>query len=482
MGAKTRSLYRGDCLEILQDYIEPSSVDIIYLDPPFNSKSNYNLPFKGKDKTHAAVQAFVDTWTWTPENDVRLAEFRRSGEPYLSIATVVDFAQHIENIEFRLRRRESSLAAYLLNMADRLIAMKPVLRDSGSIYLHCDPTASHYLKLVMDAVFGKSNFRNEIVWAYRTGGVSKRWFGRKHDIILFYSNSAQYSITVSKERSYNRENKPYRFKGVEEFKDDEGRWYTMATMRDVWEINAIGRTSAERLGYPTQKPLTLLERILHASCPTDGVVLDPFCGCGTTVHAAENKEVQWIGVDISRFAVELMRERVVSNFPHRLRESNAITIIGLPETVSDARQLASQDPFEFEKWVCGRIGSNGLGQRLGARGADGGIDGIIELDTVVDQKVEKETAIVQVIGGNVSADSVRALSEVVRRTGSVAGIMVCFEDQLSTVENQRSRDVWSDASGTYPVIQGFSIERLLDGQRPLLPPQYGRRRGARISA
>lgn len=482
MVGTTRKLYRGDCLDILQDYIEPDSVDLIYLDPPFNSKSNYNLPFRGKDKTHAPVQAFVDTWTWTPENDIRLAEFRRSGEPLTSIATVVDFAQQVEAIDVSAERRESSLAAYLLNMADRLMAMKPVLRETGSIYLHCDPTASHYLKLVMDAVLGKSNFRNEIIWAYRTGGVSKRWFGRKHDIILFYSKSDKYKIKVSKGRSYNRDNKPYRFSGVDEFKDEEGRWYTMATMRDVWEINAIGRTSAERLGYPTQKPLALLERILDASCPPNGVVLDPFCGCGTTVHAAEDGDLHWIGVDISRFAVELMRERVVSNFPHRLREQDTITIIGLPENTQEAREFAKQDPFEFEKWACGRIGVNGLGKRLGARGADGGIDGIIELDTVVDQKVVKETAIVQVKGGDVTPDSVRALSEIVRRTGSVAGIMVCFEDQMSTVDNQRSRDVWSDASGMYPVIQGFSIEDLLDGRRPILPPQYGRRRGARITA
>ncbi|MDE2777627.1 MAG: DNA methyltransferase [Chloroflexota bacterium] len=482
MDTSTRKLYRGDCLEILQDYLEPDSVDLIYLDPPFNSKSNYNLPFRGKDKTHTAVQAFVDTWTWKPENDIRLAEFRRSGDPYSSIATVIDFAQQVEDLDARTRKRESSLAAYLLNMADRLIAMKPILRDTGSIYLHCDPTASHYLKLVMDTVFGKSNFRNEIVWAYRTGGVSARWFGRKHDIILFYSKSDKYSITVSKERSYNRDNKPYRFSGVEEFKDEEGRWYTMATMRDVWEINAIGRTSAERLGYPTQKPLALLDRIIEAACPSTGVVLDPFCGCGTTVHAAEDKELHWIGVDISRFAVELIRERVQSNFAHRLRDLDSISIIGLPEDITDARQLARMDPFEFEKWICGRIGSNGLGKRLGARGADGGIDGIIELDTVQDQKVVKETAIVQVKGGNVSADSVRALSEVVRRTGSVAGILVCFKEQASTVENQRSRDTWSDASGTYPVIQSFSVEDLLEGKRPLLPPRYGRRRGGRITA
>ena len=483
MAELVRSLYRGDCLDILREYIRPGSVDLIYLDPPFNSKSIYNLPFKGQDKTHAAVEAFVDAWTWTQDNDIRLHELRRGPEPLPSIATVIDFAGRVEGSVGPGQRLESSLAAYLVNMAERLLAMKDALKPSGSIYLHCDPTASHYLKLIMDAIFGKQNFRNEIVW--RIGWVSgyktqrKGWI-RNHDAILYYQGSGK--------PVFNKEYIPYP-PGYKR-RDGKAPRGKGIPIEDTWNCNSadildsimIKSFSTEKLGYPTQKPLALLERIIKASSNPGDLVVDPFCGCGTTLHAAESLDRGWIGVDVSRFAVELMRERVVSNFPHRLSQSDAITIIGLPETVDDARRLARQDPFEFEKWVCGRIGANGLGKRLGARGADQGIDGIIELATIRDGRVIQETAIVQVKGGRVTPDSVRALSEIVRRTGSVAGILVCFADQLGTVENQRSREVWSDASGSYPVIQGFSVKDLLDGKRPALPPQYGRRRGGRINA
>ena len=472
-----RELYRGDCLDILEDYIEPNSIDLIYLDPPFNSKSTYNLPFKNKDRSYKPVDAFVDTWTWTADDDIHLAEMEKSFKPDLQLlAQIVRFARADE------RGRKSSSASYLLNMGLRLWMMRRVLKPTGSIYLHCDPTASHYLKLIMDTVFGKNNFRNEIIWGYRTGGVSKRWFGRKHDILLFFTKSDSYPFNLQKERSYNRGGKPYRFRNVTEYQDEEGRWYTMATMRDIWEINAIGRTSRERLGYPTQKPLALLERVVKASSPENGIVLDPFCGCGTTVHAAEQLGRQWIGIDISRFSTELMRERILHNFP-QVQDSD-IRTLGLPESIADAKSLARENPFEFEKWVCGRIGANGMGIRKapGDRGADGGIDGVIELALIHGRKVDKAYVIVQVKGGKVTPDAVKALSETVRRLDAVAGVMVCFEDQMNTVENQRSREVWSDDTGTYPFIQGYSVGDLLQDKRLNLPSRYGRKRGGRMSA
>ena len=474
---RMRELYRGDCLDILEDYIEPNSIDLIYLDPPFNSKSTYNLPFKNKDKSYRSVEAFVDTWTWTADDDIRLAEMEKSFKPDLQLlAQIVRFARTDE-----LGRRSSS-ASYLLNMGLRLRVMRHVLKPTGSIYLHCDPTASHYLKLIMDTVLGENNFRNEIIWGYRTGGVSKRWFGRKHDTLLFFTKSDSYTFNSQKERSYNRGDKPYRFRNVTEYQDEEGRWYTMATMRDIWEINAIGRTSRERLGYPTQKPLALLERIIRTSSNPDDIVLDPFCGCGTTVHAAEQLGRQWIGIDISRFSTELMRERILDNFP-QVRGSD-IRTLGLPESIADAKSLARENPFEFEKWVCGRIGANGMGIRKapGDRGADGGIDGVIELALIHGRKVDKAYVIVQVKGGNVRPDSVKALSETVRRLDAVAGVMVCFEDQMGTVENQRSREVWSDDTGTYPFIQGYGVGDLLQDKRLKLPSRYGRKRGGRMSA
>lgn len=474
---RIRELYRGDCLDILENYIEPNSIDLIYLDPPFNSKSTYNLPFKNKDKSYKPVDAFVDTWTWTADDDIQLAEMEKSFQPDLQLLSqIVRFVRTDEH------GRRSSSASYLLNMGLRLRMMRHVLKSTGSIYLHCDPTASHYLKLIMDTIFGKNNFRNEIIWGYRTGGVSKRWFGRKHDILLFFTKSDSYTFNLQKERSYNRDGKPYRFRNVTECQDEEGRWYTIATMRDIWEINAIGRTSRERLGYPTQKPLALLERIIKASLSENGIVLDPFCGCGTTVHAAEQLGRQWIGIDISRFSTELMRERILDNFP-QVQDSD-IRTLGLPESIADAKSLARENPFEFEKWVCGRIGANGMGIRKapGDRGADGGIDGVIELALIHGRKVDKAYVIVQVKGGKVTPDAVKALSETVRRLDAVAGVMVCFEDQMNTVENQRSRDTWSDDTGTYPFIQGYSVGNLLQDKRLKLPSRYGRKRGGRMSA
>ena len=238
------------------------------------------------------------------------------------------------------------------------------------------------------------------------------------------------------------------------------------------------------MGYPTQKPLALLERIINASSQPGDLVLDPFCGCGTTVHAAEELGRAWIGIDVSRFSTELMRERILSNFPARILASG-IKLVGLPENLLQARELARENPFEFEKWVCGRIGVNKMGKRKrpGDMGPDGGIDGEIILPVIRDGIIHEESVVVQVKGGNVTPDSVKALSETVRRVDAVAGVMVCFQEQMGTVENQRSRETWDGGFGNvYPVIQGYSVDDLL-ADKPLdLPPQYGRKRAGRISA
>ena len=239
-----------------------------------------------------------------------------------------------------------------------------------------------------------------------------------------------------------------------------------------------------RLGYPTQKPLALLERIIKASSNPGDTVLDPFCGCGTTAHAAECLERKWIGIDISRFSTGLVKRRIVDSFGNLNRDD--IAIYGTPESPAQARDLAQRDKFEFEKWVCGAMGANGMYKNPGEPGADGGVDGVVELP-VIRQKGNKfesqtEYVIIQVKGGAVVPDSVKALSETVRRLGAVAGIMVCFRDQLGTVENQRSKELWADAYKQYPVIQGFSIEDMLADQRPNLPPTWGYKHGGKTSA
>ena len=479
-----RILYAADCLDVLNDENElpDESIDLIYLDPPFNSNSNYNLPFKGRDKSLKPVEAFKDTWEWTADDNARLEQME--GDPRTrSLAAIVKFAQEVEQVGGG-RSRKPSLAAYLINMSRRLLAMRRVLKETGSIYLHCDPTASHYLKLVMDAVFGKKNFRNEIIWCYTGNSTPKLNFQLKHDVILFYvkSKNAPFTLQLS---SYS-EATLKRYNHV----DESGRRYKMSSLRsglekvyakdgkpmeDWWSDIPVVRKKTERLGYPTQKPLALLERIIKASSPPDGAVLDPFCGCGTTVHAAENLKRKWIGIDISPFSTGLIRERMVDNFHPALTKSD-IVIRGIPHTIEDAHALARRDKFEFEKWVCGFIGAEGMFRQPGERGADGGVDGLLKFYRFRPKKVAKaEYAVVQVKGGKVTPDSVRALRETVDRLGVTAGVMVCFERYMRTVENQRSRDTFADVFGNYPIIQGYSIENLL-ANAPLDLPTYGHRR------
>ena len=493
-----RILYAADCLDVLNDENElpDQSIDLIYLDPPFNSNSNYNLPFKGRDKSLKPVEAFKDTWEWTADDGGRLEQMETDPRTR-SLAAIVKFAQEVEGFRVGRRGRKPSLAAYLINMSLRLLAMRRVLKETGSIYLHCDPTAGHYLKLLMDAIFGRKNFRNEIIWK-RYSSVknnAKHKFPTEHDFLLFYaktklatfipqynplSESAlkEYRFTDESGRKYRTRRRAKNAAGDEYGKRlylDDTLGSAVATIWAEKELR-MGMSSNERLGYPTQKPLALLERIIKASSNPGDIVLDPFCGCGTTVHAAETLGRRWIGIDISPFAAGLIRERLADkdNFPLLSRQD--ITIRGIPETIEDARSLAQRDKFEFEKWVCGFIGAEGMFREPGARGADGGVDGLLKFYRLVPKKIAKaEYAIVQVKGGKVSPDAVRALRETVDRLGVTAGVMVCFEQYIRTVENQRSRDTFADVFGSYPVIQGYSIENLL-ANAPLDLPTYGRKR------
>ncbi len=293
---KNRTLFAHDNLDILRG-IDSDCVDLIYLDPPFNKKKIFTAP-TGSDAEGAS---FSDIFR---EEDVKEDWLLDIKEDHFAIHNLLSSVRVIEG-------RGSYNFCYLAYMAIRLMECQRVLKPTGSIYLHCDPTMSHHLKLLLDCIFGEKNFLNEVIWAYRSGGVSKKWFGRKHDILLFYAKKiGKHYFNVSKERSYNRDNKPYRFKGVTEYEDAEGKWYTLASQRDIWDISMLGRTKKERVGYPTQKPLELLERVITASCPEDGIVLDPFCGCATTCVAAERLKRRWVGVDVSKKAFDLVQERM----------------------------------------------------------------------------------------------------------------------------------------------------------------------------
>lgn len=478
-----RTLYGNDCLNVLNDQLAlpNGSVDLIYLDPPFNSKGNYNLPFIGKDMDFKPVEAFWDTWTWGKDEEEFLRDLS-SGPRTRYLADIVTLAQHL-GATGEMGKGGRALAAYLVNMAARLLPMRRVLKDTGSIYLHCDPTASHYLKLLMDAIFGQGNFRNEIIW--RIGWVSgyktqKRGWIRNHDTILYYLKTTAGMGAFNKEyipypKGYlRRDGQPPRGKGI----PIEDTWN--CSSGDVLDSIMIKSFSGEKLGYPTQKPVALLERIIKASTPPQGVVLDPFCGCGTTLHAAESLGRQWIGIDVSKFSVGLVKGRMVDNF----KLSNIVTY-GVPTTIAEAEALAAQNKFEFEKWVCGEIGAEGMYHRPGTPGADGGVDGVIKFYPLrMGKKVSAELAIVQVKGGQVTPDAVKALKTTMAHVGATAGIMVCFERYMQTVENQRYRGVFSDSVGTYPVIQGLSVEDLVNTDkhhRPLDLPTYGYRpKGGRM--
>lgn len=479
-----RRLYAYDNLDVLNDEIAlpTESVDLIYLDPPFNSNSTYNLPFKELGHDIAAVAAFKDNWHWGTEEDEHLARLD-SGPHTKLLGDIVRVAQNLTP-----SRRGNDLAAYLVNMAVRLLPLRRVLKDTGSVYLHCDPTAGHYLKMLMDAIFGQENFRNEVIWHYGLGGFNvKRWFPRKHDTIFYYAKSARShhnkirgAVSKWMEAKYRLEDEAGKY-----FVQDGKKYYLKGgkPVDTLWDNDelidyTLSQTADERLGYPTQKPLALLERIISASSSEGDLVLDPFCGCGTTIHAAELLGRRWIGIDISRFSAGLVRERVQSHF-HGVSGED-VAVFGLPLTLRDARALAANDKFEFEKWVCGEIGAHGMYHNPGDKGADGGVDGVIKFYPFrMGRKPEPELAIVQVKGGNVTPDSVRALYDTVDQLGATAGIFVCFADQMATVENNRNKRTFSDDAGVYPVIQGYSIESLLANE-PLDLPIHRLRDDARL--
>ena len=312
-------LYFGDNLDFLRnrDYFPSESVDLIYLDPPFNSNHSYNILFKDVEGTPstAQIKAFEDTWRWNETAAKSLHEINTALDytprQLVSLMNMLeDFLGH------------SPMYGYLVQMSVRIIELHRVLKPTGSLFLHCDPTASHYLKLLLDGIFGTKHFQNEIIWSYKSGGATSRRFARKHDVLLFYAKDVENcKFNPQLEKSYNRGLKPYSFKGVKEYEDDIG-WYTFVNMKDVWQIDMVGRTSAERLGYPTQKPLVLLMRIVQASSNAGDVILDPFCGCGTTIDAVEtinneNPDLsprRWIGMDNNRLAINMVESRLKSRF------------------------------------------------------------------------------------------------------------------------------------------------------------------------
>ncbi|MDE2750760.1 MAG: DNA methyltransferase [Chloroflexota bacterium] len=330
---ENRTLFESDNLPILLG-MDSDTVDLVATDPPFKKDKK----FQGIGE--AEGQTMDDTWRWhgappgtkggEKESDIHKEWLDHTREHWPALNEIIEAAYHAHT---------PNMAAFLAFMSVRLIEINRILKPTGSLYLHCDPTANSYLRLMLDSIFGVDNFRNEIVWSYRSGGAGKRWFARKHDTILFYVKTDNYDFHVPTERSYNRDFKPYRFKNVKEYQDEEGRWYTLPSMRDVWEIPMVGRTSKERVGWTTQKPLKLYRRIVEASSNDGDIVLDPFCGCATTCIAAEQLGRQWVGIDQSPKAKTIVKERLAEEVKLSLAWDDYVTVSTVAPKRTDVKGL-----------------------------------------------------------------------------------------------------------------------------------------------
>lgn len=537
----TNQLYYGDNLRVLREEIGSETVDLVYLDPPFNSAANYNVLFREAtgEQSAAQITAFEDTWHWAQESEAAYQEL------------VTDAPERLARLIEAMRRMlgTSDMMAYLVMMAPRLVELHRVLKPTGSIYLHCDPTASHYLKLLLDGIFSAQNFRGEIIWQ-RSGAHSDtrqgmKQPGRIHDILLFYTKSDKwtwnpiftpyeqeyidrdYKLIDEQGRRYRRDNltaaKPggdveydWRVKkhsGVKErwVADLEDEWkkpkegweykavrpytgrywaYSQENMRrfvaedrirhtfggmpeykrfldempgvplqDVWtDMPPIHSQAAERLGYPTQKPEALLERIINASSNEGDVVLDPFCGCGTTINVAERLRRRWIGIDITHLAVALIQSRLRDTFGTELSD---FKVHGTPQDAASAEALALQDRYQFQWWALSLIDARPAQDKK--KGKDTGIDGYIRF-------LEREgeparTVIVQVKSGKVSSRDIRDLVGVIDREKAVIGVFITLQPPTRDMTKEAvSAGFYNSAWGSFPRLQILTIEDLLSGK------------------
>ncbi len=442
-------LYYGDNLDILRRYIEDETIDLIYLDPPFKSEQDYNVLFAEQNGSRAAarIKAFEDTWQWDQAAAKAYQEIVETGPQRVS--------QVMQG--FRTFLGESDMMAYLAMMAPRLVELKRVLKPTGSIYLHCDPTASHYLKLLMDAVFGPKNFQNEIVWCYKTGGATKRRFARKHDTLLFYGKDAAKNLfNPQKEKSYMMHK--YGFK-KSDFQVDEQGQYSWVIMKDWWEIPAVGSADRQRLGYPTQKPELLLESIITSSSKEKQVVLDPFCGCGTTIAVAQGLNRHWIGIDITHLAVALTKHRLKDTFGRRVK----YRVIGEPVSLPDAKTLADDNRYQFQWWALGLVGARPVEQK---KGADKGVDGRLYFHDEADKpKGKTKQIVISVKSGQVGVKDVRDLRGVVEREKSQIGVLICMEEPTKAMRVEvAGAGFYKSPWGKHPVMQILTVEELLRGK------------------
>lgn len=453
-------LYYGDNLDVLRRHVGTETIDLVYLDPPFNSAKNYNAFFDAQDGSRSAaqIQAFEDTWEW---NQAAVAAYKELVEAGGSTAQAME--------GFRTFLGETDMLAYLSMMAPRLIELRRVLKPTGSIYLHCDTAASAYLRMLMDAVFGPAQFRNEILWHYynKMHDSRKKLFPRATDTLLFYVKDGGADFTYHQlktplpepERRLKREKRNGKLVNV---KDEDGHvvYYeiTEKTMDNVWRIPMLQPASRERLGYPTQKPLALLERVIEASSNPGDLVLDPFCGCGTAIDAAQKLSREWIGIDVTHLAVNLMKVRMKD----RYGDDAVFEVHGEPTDTAGAAQLASQDPYGFQLWSLGLVGARPAEVK---KGADKGIDGrLFFFDGDADKRAKQ--VVISVKGGKMQAQYVRDLRGVLEREGAVAGVLIAAKPFTQRMKAEAAsagtwKSEWTGAE--YPRMQLLTVEELLAG-------------------
>lgn len=526
-------LYYGDNLRVLREEIADESVDLVYLDPPFNSAANYNVLFReaSGEQSAAQIMAFEDTWHWTHESEGAYREL------------VTEAPERLARLVEAMRRMlgTSDMMAYLVMMAPRLLELHRKLKPTGSIYLHCDPTASHYLKLLLDATFGAGNLLNEIIWKRTHAHSSASRFAPVHDTLLYYSKgedhiwtnlrgehdteyvARHFKYTDASGRNfqpitltgagvrYGESGKPW--KGIDPTKvgrhwalpkaiveslgisgatvqdrldalDEAGliywpkkedgtprlKWYSDelegVALPDIWtDIPPIASKAAERLGYPTQKPEALLERIINASSNEGDVVLDPFCGCGTTINVAERLKRRWIGIDITHLAVALIRNRLRETFDTEL---SAYEVHGTPTDTASAEALALQDRYQFQWWALSLVGARPAQDKK--KGKDTGIDGLIRYLEREDEPAR--TIVVQVKSGKVSSRDIRDLVGVLDREKAVIGLFITLQKPTKDMLKEAvSAGFHQSQWGNFPRLQILTIEDLLAGRADALYPR-----------
>ncbi len=431
-------LWFGDNLDVLRNHIPDESVDLIYLDPPFNSDRSYNILFStiDGDSDQAQIRAFDDSWLWGIEAEQTYDEIVQGGAP-LKVVETITALRHILG--------DNNMLAYLVMMTARFVELHRVLKPTGSIYVHCDQTASHYLKIIMDSVFGVENFLNNVVWLYALGGSSKRYWPKKHDDIFWYSK-------VPGKHYFDAPQIPATANGR------EGK--TKKAL-DWWYLT-MGNNASERLGYPTQKPVALLERIVESSSRAGDVVLDPFCGCGTTIEAAEKLGRRWIGIDITYLAINLIQERITDRLG---AETKPYEICGIPKGSPGAQALFERNPFEFERWAVTLL----RGQPNDKQRGDRGVDGVARF--VAKTEIGHGRIVISVKGGkNLNPGMVRDLIGTLQAQGAELAIMVTLtQPTAGMVKAAAGAGTYEQHGNTYPRVQIITVGELLDGKQAATP-------------